>query len=180
MFKNIKRLKALEREFEKELKERGDEPNNEIKIHCDDLSEAISPFCGDTPIINGELGDYLENKAQQLPLDADIHISIDGNADKATIERGIRNYYNNKLSDSRREFKKNSQLASLFTLLAVVILTAAVLIGVFLPQNVVLGEIVDIAGWVFMWEAVDIFFIQRGSLRIDRIRYLNFARAKID
>ena len=41
-------------------------------------------------------------------------------------------------------------------------------------------EVVDIFAWVFMWEAVDIFFLRCSALRIKEKRYLSLIDSKID
>ena len=44
----------------------------------------------------------------------------------------------------------------------------------------VFSEIVDIFAWVFMWEAVDIFFLQCTMLRFKQRRYLALADSIIE
>lgn len=180
MFDNIKRLKKLNKEVESELSTTG-ENATDIYVCCAETSDALSPFCQvEQPVISSEFADYLENKAERLHIGENINIKIQGNADKAVLKKAIVNYYESKLSNAQREFSKNGILSCIFTVLAVLILTAAVLINTFLETRLVLQEIIDIAGWVFMWEAVDMFFLQRGTLRIKQIRYLNFIRATVE
>lgn len=175
MFNNIRRLKSLKRKDRK-----NDATISELNVYCDCIENALSPFCSkEAPIINSELADYLENSAEKIPLENDIHININGDVDKGILKDSIKNYYENKLADSQREFKKNGVLSAIFTVLAVIVLTVAVLIDVFMETHLVLQEIIDIIGWVFMWEAADMFFLQRGALRIKQIRYLNFINAQI-
>ena len=42
-----------------------------------------------------------------------------------------------------------------------------------------LSEIVLVIGWVFLWEAVQIFFIDRHKLIRAKYRYINIIEAKI-
>lgn len=49
-----------------------------------------------------------------------------------------------------------------------------------LGANGVWVECVDIFAWVFLWEAVDQFFIERGLLLLKRKRDLAFIRIEIN
>ena len=184
MFDNIKRLKKLNSEVLEMEKAEADaeaEKNSSISVFLHNAGDALSPFCDvDSPIINSDMSDYLDNMAEQLPLDRDITIKINGEADKDTVKRAIKNYYNNRFVNAKREYRKNGILSVVFTVLAVLILTAAVIIEAFMESQPVLIEMIDIVGWVFIWEAADMFFLQRGVLRINQIRCLNFIRAKVE
>lgn len=181
MFKNIKRLKKLNQEVEEVDNIDITENSSTLTIFLNGTDDALSPFCDkSSPVINSDLSDYLDNQAEQLPPDKDIHIIINGEADKNIVMKAIKNYYNNRLISTKREYKKNGILSGLFTLIAIIILTAAVLIETFFSSQLVLLEIIDIVGWVFMWEAADMFFLERGALRIKQIRYLNFIKAKVE
>lgn len=179
MFNSIKRLKELSNPS----RSKG-ENVSEIKIYCNDKSDVLSPFCGnENSVINSDLADYLENKADQLPIANDIHITIEGETketDKQVIKCAITNYYENKLADTKREFKKNGNLTIVFLILAIIVLSAAVIINTFMETRLILHEIVYIVGWVFASEAAELFFLQRGALRIKQIRYLNFIRAELE
>ena len=43
----------------------------------------------------------------------------------------------------------------------------------------ILSEALDIFSWVFLWEAVDLFFLERTVLRAKRNRCLHFLEADI-
>ena len=62
-------------------------------------------------------------------------------------------------------------LAALTFALALILTNRAV-------QSVFL-EMIDVVAWVFMWEAADIFFFQRSTLRMKRLRYFNLIQADI-
>ena len=47
------------------------------------------------------------------------------------------------------------------TFLAVIIFSLVIFLNHLSLLSAVATEIIDIAGWVFMWEAVDLFFIER-------------------
>ena len=46
-------------------------------------------------------------------------------------------------------------------------------------ENNILGEALSIIGCFFMWEAIDIYAIQRSVLKLDKRRYMNFINADI-
>ena len=43
----------------------------------------------------------------------------------------------------------------------------------------ILAGIIDIAAWVFVWEAVDLFLIQRKLLKLKAIRYYELFNSKM-
>ena len=45
--------------------------------------------------------------------------------------------------------------------------------------NYILSEMVDIAAWVFMWEAVDLFFLERKILKVEQLRACRLFGAEI-
>ncbi len=182
MFDNIKRLKKLNKEVD-EVRDVEMSSDSEclLTVFLNSTEDALSPFCDEnSPVINSDLADYLDNKAEQLPLNKDIHIKISGVADKDVVKKAIKNYYDNRLINAKREYKKNAVVSGIFTIIAVIILTVAVIIETSFSSHLVLFEIIDIVGWVFMWEAADMFFLERGALRIKQIRYLNFIKAKTE
>ncbi len=40
-------------------------------------------------------------------------------------------------------------------------------------------ECIDIFAWVFLWEAVDQFFIERGAIMLRRKRFKNFLEMEV-
>ena len=48
-----------------------------------------------------------------------------------------------------------------------------------LQMQSVLLNVTDVVAWVFVWEAVDIYALQRTTLKINRKRALNLMNAKI-
>ena len=68
--------------------------------------------------------------------------------------------------------RRNLILSGILTLVGVLGLVIMFLLAHFW-RNPVLSEVLDIFAWVFLWEAVDQFFLERSALRIKRNRYIS-------
>lgn len=65
-------------------------------------------------------------------------------------------------------------------LLVGVVALAVVLTLSLLKRVEILVEVLDIFAWVFLWEAVDLFFLEGGVLRMKQRRFLRFIDAKVE
>lgn len=119
--------------------------------------------------LNNEVKDFLEQGFRDIPNLFKIEIRITVLENKRNkemeekIENAIRNTYN---FDSKYLLRKvNSMRTKVVTYGFIAILLLAV--GYVVEENSinrVLIESVDIGGWVFLWEAIHIFFIDRHLL----------------
>ena len=88
------------------------------------------------------------------------------------------NSYRVKALESDRRLKRNAALALVMALLAAAILALYVCLELY-SAGYVLLELIDITAWVFMWEAVDLFFLQRPVLKAEQIRAYRLFDAEI-
>ena len=139
--------------------------DNTIHISVDDISQVISPYSEDNrPVINNEFAEFLNNSVKDISIKQNITLEITSkNCDHETISSAIKSYYYNEFVDSQRKLKFNL-FASLSTLIIGLLALALSLL-----QNVVsyslLAGVIDIFAWVFVWEAVDLFFFRRAELK---------------
>ena len=83
-----------------------------------------------------------------------------------------------KADGSDTELKRNLIVSVVFTVIGVIALAAMLLLDHFFA-SAIWTEVVDIFAWVFVWEAVDQFFIERRRLLRDRRKYQAFTQARI-
>ena len=133
----------------------------------------------DTPVISTEVAEFIENSTHSLrpsqPLTLQIHSDCIDDRERQDYRAAIREYYEGKYIASKKEFR--------FSITAVLVLALAGIITLALAFQIdhhIWSEVVDIAAWVFLWEAVDIaVFRNRESNRM-RKRYLSYMCMKVE
>lgn len=183
MFNKIRRIKKLSRRLEKfEPYEIDEEGNRLIRLHVHDDDYFLSPMSVEgVPCINDETAYLLNFYLKNMSVDSDekLHFLIKGHHltedDKALYKKAIKNYYKEEFIDVQDQLKRNS--INTISMLAIGI---GVLLVKFLIGQRIIAEAIDICAWVFMWEAVDQFFLRRPELRIKQIQNLKVLEAKID
>lgn len=185
MIHSYRQLKKL---AEKRLKEReivrDEEGRAIIPMTVRDDSEFLSPFSySGKEIVSEEVFSFLEKGAMSIPINQPIclHIYSDCISEEeqkidtdAIHETFLRHY-----AENEKLLRKNTFSAIVLFLVGVLgFLLMATLMH--FTDNDVLIEIADIFAWVFIWESVDVFFIERSLLRVNRRRYLSLAHAKTE
>ncbi len=184
MFRNLKKLRELKRlarsEAETEYDDRGREL---IRMTVKEDDDFLSPYAiGGEEILSAEASEFLDQAVMRLPLKDELHVDIDGSA-IAEEERGgyataIRNTYRTRVIDIDRKLRRNTVAAIIMTVTAIVILALYLALELRNAGYVIL-EIVDIVAWVFMWEAADLFFLERNVLKLEQLRSCRLYAAEI-
>ncbi|WP_289183632.1 hypothetical protein, partial [uncultured Dubosiella sp.] len=144
----------------------------------------LSPYWADRPVISGEAASILDNLIQTVPQNNLKHLQIDIASDgidakeKGIYREAIHYYYENELKNIQRKQRKNVESGLTMLAIGAGILTLHAL-GDYLGLRPVTSEILDIAGWVFIWQAVTQFGIERHKMNLDRVRIRALANAKI-
>lgn len=141
-------------------------------------SDFLSPYSsGNTPVISSGVADFLENAASAYHPDRDLVLNISGDCisddERQVYTQAIKNYYSLKLTDIQRSLQRKAVIAAWFAIIGILSLSFMFLCdGLNVYQLWI--ECVDIFAWVFLWEAVDQFFIERTSLLVMQKRYTKF------
>ena len=149
-----------------------------------DDSEFLSPYSEtNTPVISGEVAEFLENGANAARLIDNLELNLHSNcidSDKQSrYEQAIRNYFSLKLIAEQRELKRNNIVSLIFAIIGVVGLAFMIICDQLLNMQAIWVECIDIFAWVFLWEAVDQFFIERRKLIFNRRRLKSLAEMPI-
>ncbi len=134
------------------------------------------------PIISQEVADFLEESALAIPARETLALHIYSHCiddkEQKVYSSAIREYFLRRYDRGRGSLRRNLVTAVIMAIVGLLVLTLMVVFSLleFVP---VLGETIDIAAWVFLWEAVDLFFLQRPLLKAEERRYLAFAHARI-
>lgn len=174
----FKERNKIQKQFEKD-----EDGRAIVNISISDKGQILSPFCYEgKETINDEFAGFLDNVVKSIPPKQNINLTIDckdiTDYEKGNFALAIKNHYQNKLIDTQLRIKKLNYFFAACILLSALSLGLLYLVN-YLAAPFILIEIVDILAWVFVWEAVDIFFFQEGLLRLEKTRCLALIKSKI-
>jgi hypothetical protein len=150
-----------------------------INMTVKDDSNFLSVFSAhETPVISQDVADFLETAARSVRPNESLALYVKSDCiddtEKQVYAQAIRQYYAEKYVSNKRELKKNNLFALILGIFGVLVLTVALLL-----DAPVWAEVIDIAAWVFLWEAVDIVFFGMRRIKWDNQRYLSFVSMPI-
>ncbi len=158
------------------------EQEAEITLAVTDDSNFLSPYCPPgEPVISSEVAEYLDNAAKAYHPNQKLKLTISGDcideSEEKVYKTAIRNYYMLKEAETLRDAARKSMVAFWFTLIGIVSLAAMIVLSNAGLKSIWV-ECIDIFAWVFIWEAVDQFFIERSGLLLKCRRSHNFVLMK--
>ena len=163
---------------------RGEDGSIVINMNVKDDTDFLSVFSeSNVPVISSEVAEFIENSSFSVmpkeKLTLKIYSDCIDDEEKVIYRKAIEEYYTERYIVNERELKRNYIIILVLTLFGVI-----TLIGAYFIDNRTgisfLMEIVDIAAWVFLWEAVDISVFHLRELRVKRRRYLSFLTMNIE
>lgn len=149
--------------------------NEQITLVVRNDDGFISPYSPtEKPVISTDVSDFIENSAKEFHPNTELSLVIYSNCidekEKIIYKDAIKNSFTLKLSETKRLTKRLLILSLIFTFIGII---GLILMFYFSnhSKNEIWIECLDIFAWVFIWEAVDILFIQRKAkgLEIKRI-----------
>lgn len=171
------------RETEKEILSAGSDNSGEsaIDVRVTAREQVFSPYSYSGDKLNLDFCDYIYEKAKNAPHSEDLSIRIfaEEQIDASEIDRTLKSHYCSEYREANRELKRTGTISLIMTLLGVVTLAIMVLLNYFW-DNFYVTTIVEIAAWVFVWEAVDYFFLQRPLIKAKLLLIQRIYRAKIE
>jgi len=185
----IKSLKEIRRELQNRQgvldKERDDEGRVIVDfcVHSDD--DFLSPYSLRS---NAELSEdasrFIERSLETVPVKEQVRLRVHSNVITAEEEKAykeaIKVYYEERFEAVNREKKRLFIIATLMALVGVFALTMMIALEVAGRHTAVLSEVIDIFAWVFLWEAVDLFFFEATALRLKSWRYLALSACVVE
>lgn len=184
----IKALKELKKNLDAERSDKKYERDGEgrvvVNMTVRDDSGFLSVYSqSDIPVIDGTVADFIENRTSAIlprePLTLRIFSdSVDEN-EIPVYQRAICSYYKEKYYSSEREYRRNVVAAVMLALAGILALS----LMIFLEKRIesaIWFEVIDIVAWVFLWEAVDLYFLENRMLKYRRLRYLAFVDMKVE
>lgn len=175
---------AIEQRLSERKKERDADGRAVIHMTVNDDDEFLSVFsANDTPVISEDVAEFLENSTASLlprqPLTLRIHSGCIDEKEQELYGKSIKEYYAGKYISQKWQLRKNAFIVGTLTLLGILILAIAVFLE-YRFESVIWAEVLDIAAWVLLWEAVDISAFKNRGIRLQKMRYLSYMDMKIE
>ena len=151
----------------------------DVKIDAKEQLYSAYSYSGDK--LNSEFGDYVFEKAKDVPFKDDITIRIhsDDHIDADEASRALKSHYRAAYREAKKSVGHTTLVACIMTVLGIIALTALILLNRF-TDNFYITSIVEIAAWVFVWEAVDYFFLQRPTEKTKCVLIQRIYMSKIE
>lgn len=155
-----------------------------IRMNVSDDTNFLSVFSeDDTPVISGEVAEFIEASTQTVkpcePLTLKIKSNCIDDEEKEIYRRAIRAYYTQKYIASQGELAKNRTIAILLALAGILVLALAFFVE-YRHGSLIWAEVIDIVAWVFLWEATDLYFLASRKLKHDRRKYIAYVNMAVE
>ncbi|MBE5730855.1 MAG: hypothetical protein E7350_02760 [Clostridiales bacterium] len=155
-----------------------------VDMNLKDDTDFLSAFsANETPVISSEVAEFIENTTQSISPYERLTLRIISDCIDKTEQRvykdAIKEYYTERYRANDRELKIHNRIALILAILGVFVLAFAVFLD-YRIGSVIWAEVVDIAAWVFLWEAVDIKFFKARQLALLQKRNAAFIDMKIE
>lgn len=179
-FKINKELKESQRRKKALIDEEGRTIISISVLKDDDFLSYYS--INEQPIITTEVADCLENSVKHLKPKTKLHFIFKSNEidenEEIAYEKAINNYYTSEFIELCNDMRSHLFLSLIMTFVGAFFFALSLIVEKN-SDNQILFNIIDIIAWVFVWEAVDIFFLERAKLKYKRQRCFEIMNSKI-
>ena len=170
--------------LKKELKNKNDnfEDIETINIKAESKAAIFSDYNYDSnEVLNSNLEEFLIEKVKNIPPKVNLRVKIftDDCVDENEVKVAYKNKFKGDFEELEQELKRNMLFAFTMLILGVLFMGFLILEMYFL-NNYILSTILEIAVWVFVWEAVDSFFLERSSIRRKRYQLARLYYADLE
>ena len=155
-----------------------------VNMIVKDDTDFLSVFSeSETPVISGEVAEFIENRTMTMPpkelLTLKIHSDCIDENEKKLYTVAIKEYYSEKYLANKRELKRNNIIVLLLMIAGIIALSLRIILE-YTTNSLIWTEIIDIAAWVFLWEAVDISVFGNKALRFKNKHYLSYMSMNVE
>lgn len=185
----IKSLKALKTEMDlrrcKQHLKTDEEGRVLIDLRVRNDDDFLSPYgMGKNSVLSEEASGFIEHSVKNLPAETSLHFRIHSDVitkrEQKKYAEALREHYADSYERAEQEKRRFYRIAWIMAMVAVVALSVMIGMEISGVRSAVLVEIIDIFAWVFMWEAVDITFLECTVLRMKQKRYLRLSDSVIE
>lgn len=180
-------MKKLNKKFHPAIIEKSYERDEEgriiVNMNVKDDSDFLSVFSStSTPVISGDVAEFLENSTRFTPANEELSLHIKSDCvdddEKKLYRAAIKEYYTEKYHANEKELRFYNTLALFLAIFGVIVLALAIYLG-YVVDTALWSEVIDVVAWVLLWEAVDIKFFKSRELLVTRRKYRALSMMKI-
>ena len=153
-----------------------------INIKVQNKEQVISQFSYDeNDKINKDLAEFIESKSRDVRFSQDIQLNFYSKQEinAGEIQTTISNHFRSECKQAKDELKVSNIAVIVLMILGVIGLACLLWVNRFF-DNFFFQMILEIASWVFIWEAVNVLFLQRPKLRRTFILMQKLSNAKVN
>ena len=179
-------LKIVEvvKNLKEELKNKNDDFDDieTINIKAENKAAIFSDYNYDSnEVLNSNLEAFLVEKAKSIPPKSNLRVKIftDDCVDENEVKVAYKNKFKGNFEELEQELRRNMLFALTMLILGVLFIGFLILEMHFL-NNYILSTILEIAAWVFIWEAVDSFFLERSVIKRKRYQMARLYYAELE
>ena len=170
--------------LKEELKNKNDDFDDieTINIKAENKAAIFSDYNYDSnEVLNPNLEAFLVEKAKSIPPKSNLRVKIftDDCVDENEVKVAYKNKFKGDFEELEQELKRNMLFALTMLILGVLFIGFLILEMHFL-NNYILSTILEIAAWVFIWEAVDSFFLERSVIKRKRYQMARLYYAELE
>ena len=99
--------------------------------------------------------------------------------EKDKIEKLFKSHYAINIVKSNEEIKRHNIVSIILLFFGIIVYGAYGLLEYF-KMDFIFQGVIEIASWVFIWEAVDMFFLSNFGSRLERMKNIKIFNAKIN
>ena len=153
-----------------------------INIKVQNKEQVISQFSYDeNDKINKDLAEFIESKSRDVRFSQDIQLNFYSQQEinAGEIQTTISNHFRSECKQAKDELKVSNIAVIVLMILGVIGLACLLWVNRFF-DNFFFQMILEIASWVFIWEAVNVLFLQRPKLRRKFILMQKLSNANVN
>lgn len=134
--------------------------------------------------LNPSIFEFVDKVFRLVKKKADLEIDITypstmKDEEKEKIEKLFKSHYAINIVKSNEEIKRHNIVSIILLFFGIIVYGAYGLLEYF-KMDFIFQGVIEIASWVFIWEAVDMFFLSNFSSRLERMKNIKIFNAKIN
>lgn len=156
-----------------------------INVGAENYDDIFSPYCfkgGDT--LSLELVEYLWDKQGVIPLDYDLTIRFNvknaNESKRKEIQMAVKQNYENDIHATDQKLHRLTVLSLWFTILGVILAATYIITVSYTNLPLAVNFVLELLSWVFIWEGARALILDTRNLRLDKLKSLRLAAAKIE
>lgn len=134
--------------------------------------------------LNPTIFEFVDKVFRLVKKKADLEIDITfpsamKDEEKDKIEKLFKSHYAINIVKSNEEIKRHNIVSINLLFFGIIVYGAYGLLEYF-KMDFIFQGVIEIASWVFIWEAVDMFFLSNFGSRLERMKNIKIFNAKIN